>query len=299
MTPAAVSDRPAEKKKTDKVAAASTGAGIPHVFTQQEIRCLMQLKALHRPRFMNTTEKNARVWKDIAQEFNRKAETCMDGTMHCRTQNSLQSKFDNLLSAARRHNLRLSKVNGTRGGSGNATEDVEAVEASQPPYFIELREAGFLEGPLGNKMNVLNNQTSIEVLDCTADLDDELLGYGGEDMPPTQEPIAGRKEAAARAEKVQSMSGSQSTSIGSGQQRKKRTKLKMALEAQAAHLDSATQATATSLTKGLHESAIEIYGRQREDDEKRMDRVLQAMQQRTAMICQAIDNGLGVFWLWP
>jgi len=89
-------------------------------------------------------------------------------------------------------------------------------------------------------------------------------------MPPTQEPIAGRKEAAARVEKVQSMSGSQSISTGSGQQRKKRAKLEMALEAQAAHLDSATQAAATSLTKGLHESAVEIYRRQRDDDEKRI-----------------------------
>jgi len=67
----------------------------------------------------------------------------------------------------------------------------------------------------------------------------------------------------------------------------------MALEAQAAHPDSATQVAATSLTKGLHASAIEIYGRQRDDDEKRLDRVLQAEQQRTAMICQAIENGLG------
>jgi len=88
---------------------------------------------------MNTTEKNAGVWKDIAIEFNRKAELCTDGTMHSRTQASLQSKFDNLLSTARRHNLRLSKVNGT-----------SCVTRSHTP-FCELREAGLLEGPVASK----------------------------------------------------------------------------------------------------------------------------------------------------
>jgi len=209
---------------------------------------------------MNTTEKNAGVWKDIAIEFNKQADKCTNGTLHNRTQTRLQSKFDNLLLVARRHNFRLGKVNGSRVGSSNGTEDVEVVEASQPPCLCELREAGFLEGPLANKTFVLNSQTTTEVLDTTGDPDEEHLGYGGEDKPPTQEPIAGRKESAARAEKVHSMSTSQSKSASSIQQRKKRSKLVMVLASQAAHLDKATRAAATSLTKGMHASAMKMYG---------------------------------------
>jgi hypothetical protein len=131
--------------------------------------------------------------------------------LHLRTHHQLRNKFDNMLRETRKHSLLLARENGEQGGSGNGREVVESLQ--QPTFFPQIREKGFVEGPMANKEFVLGGQRGVANLgpnSINTRADDEgencadeseMDGWGGEDMPPTTEPIGGRGEAHERAER--------------------------------------------------------------------------------------------------
>ena len=109
----------------------------------------------------------------------------------------------------------LSSQTGRTGGSGNGRDTVE--DRDVPKMFQELQDAGFLEGPLAQSMNVLNSgvmSASIifggnrpEDEDDWQQVGEQVASWGGDDLPDTQEPYGGRTEARELADRKAKGSG--------------------------------------------------------------------------------------------
>ena len=139
-------------------------------------------------RFKKTNQKNEVVWDDVTAELN--------AAFPSRTpkiKQQVHDKHDHIARAARKHNLYLCRNNGTGGGSGNGRYVVEKIA---PKWFVELRDAGELEGPLGTEANVMHGGapstehilTSItDALDGDEEAIQEVL-----DLTEGMEPVASR-----------------------------------------------------------------------------------------------------------
>ena len=137
---------------------------------------------------VNSTERKEYVWVDLAKQWEQER---LEGmcALNPRTHMQLRNKFDCMLREARKHNLLLARQNGTHGSSGNGREAVESL--LPPPFFEELLNRGFLEGPMANKPYVLSGQrgvaslgvgsTSADEGELEEDIDEAYMdaGWGG------------------------------------------------------------------------------------------------------------------------
>jgi hypothetical protein len=156
-----------------------------------------------RARFANRTEKKNKVWQAVADTFNeemrrRYPQYDVRSVLH------LRHKWDNQIRAARRHNLFVLKNNGTHGGSGNGRDVLEDVKP--PPYYEDLLEAGWLQGPLSNPVNIMNggSKTADLVYGASlegAELAEEAASWAADELPDTQEPYGGSSESRKLADK--------------------------------------------------------------------------------------------------
>ena len=151
-------------------------------YTEEEERVLLDVMNLRefRARFANRTEKKDKVWTAVAHTFNEEMRR-RNPQYNMRVVQNLRQKWDNQLRYARKHNLFVPKNNGTQGGSGNNRDVLES--RVPPPYYEELLEAGWLQGPLNNPVNIMNGGTHVGDLD-TEDLRGLHLGVQELDVPP-------------------------------------------------------------------------------------------------------------------
>ena len=171
-------------------------------YTEEEERVLLDIMGLRefRARFGNRTEKKDKVWVAVAEAFNeemrrRNPQYIRRNVLH------LRQKWDNQLRSARKHNLFVLKNNGTNGGSGNGRDVLDDVKA--PPYYEELLEAGWLEGPLSNPIHIINGGTkAADFNDLEGeDLADHAASWAGDELPESQEPYGGSVESRALADR--------------------------------------------------------------------------------------------------
>ena len=185
-------------------------------YTEEEERLLLDVMGLRelKARFANRTEKKDKVWVAAADAFNKEMERRRPRYSR-RTVLHLRQKWDNQLRAARKHNLFVLKNNGTIGGSGNGRDVLE--DAKAPPYYEELLEAGWLEGPLSNPVNIINGGTKArDIVDLEGEeLANQAASWAADDLPDSQEPYGGSGESRALADRKRE-SGESGGSKGPG-----------------------------------------------------------------------------------
>ena len=187
-------------------------------YTDEEERHLLDVMGLRefRARFANRTEKKDKVWVAVTDCFNEEMRRRHPHYTN-RTMAHLRQKWDNQLRAARRHNLFVLKNNGTQGGSGNGRDVLES--RVPPPYYEELLEAGWLQGPLSNPIHVMNGGTNARDLDTgvfdSQEVAEHAASWAGDDLPDTQEPYGGFVESRALVDKKK-QSGDSGGSKGPG-----------------------------------------------------------------------------------
>ena len=233
----------------------------------------------------NTTEKKEYVWVDLARQWEKDR---LEGALliHPRTHHQLRNKFDSMLREARKYNLLLARENGTHGGSGNGREAVESPQ--EPSFYQHIREKGFLEEPMANKEFVLGGQRGVASLgpsSINTSGDDEgenhadeseIDGWGGEDMPPTTEPIGGRGEAQERAEKRVK----RKRSSGEGSDNKKRK----------SHIESAFRASALTTAEAAMNSTSMLVQCIDRGNDRVNDRMTELWEKDSATQDRRIDR---------
>ena len=256
---------------------------------------------------LNSTEKKDHVWVDVARQWEEERAAGAVEVLHQRTPQQLRNKFDALLRECRKHNLLLARANGTHGGSGNGREAVEDLVA--PAFFQEMLQKGFLTGPLANKQYVLSSRRGVasfvdsgsdspQPLDIL-DVDDEVdEGWGGEDMPPTTEPIGGRREAQDRAEKRR-VSGSKRQGSGdgsdsvSGSKRRKSSILESACKQSASMAADAAMESTTMLVQCMERGSakqLQMWEQECAAQDRRIDKLCETIGRGLADLANAIKG---------
>lgn len=250
---------------------------------------------------VNSTEKKEHVWIDLGRQWEEDRRLGGPTLMHPRTSFQLRSKFDCLLRDARKHNLMLARVNGTHGGSGNGREAVESLVA--PAFYQQLLGKGFLNGPMANKQCVVGGQrgaaslgvgsTSGEV-EYESDPDD---GWGGEDSPPTSEPIGGREEARERGEGRVSARQKSKRSSGEGSEtnrkRKKSSLIESAFKQSAECTAEAAMQSMTQVVQCIeagNDKMVEIWERESAAQDRRVDRICTTLLSGLQSLANAIKE---------
>lgn len=247
------------------------------------------------------------MWGDLGKQWEEERLQGGPVLMHPRTSVQLRNKFDCLLRDARKHSLLLARSNGTHGGSGNGREEVEKLLA--PPYYEEILHKGFLNGPMANKLYVLGGQRGVASLGVGSISDDEEehadnygesevdAGWGGEDMPPTSEPIGGRGEAHDRAERRFGKGNIKKRSSGEGSEsNKKRRKSSQIEEAfkQSAATNAEVAMQSTSLLvqciENGNEKMLEIWGKDSVAQDRRVDMICTTLASGFASLASAIRD---------
>mmetsp|Transcript_4833 Transcript_4833/g.13450 ORF Transcript_4833/g.13450 Transcript_4833/m.13450 type:complete len:261 (-) Transcript_4833:6-788(-) len=257
---------------------------------------------------VNSTEKKDHVWVDIGKQWEEQRLKGGPVLMHPRTSMQLRNKFDCLLRDARKHSLMLARANGTHGGSGNGREEVENLVA--PPYFQQLLDKGFLNGPMANKQYVLGGQRGVASLgvgsnsgeeedgaDAHADESDNDAGWCGEDMPPTTEPIGGRGEAHRRAEGR--LSGSRNSKGSAGEvaepngRKRKASQIESAFKQSAETTAGAAMQSTSLLVECIDNGNIkmaEIWEKDSAAQDRRIERICTTLYNGFESLASAIRD---------